>query len=194
MTRLVRSAAAGGAAGRLRRSSPAASDIPPLPCWLKVRVFQSEDMSRHYPSRPVVGVGAIITQGDAVLLVRRGRAPQKGNWSIPGGVLQVGETLEEGVRREVREEVGLDVQVIERVEVVERILPDAAGKLEYHYVLIDYLCEPAGGTLQAADDAAEAVWVDRGDLDQYQITPGTTEVINRAFEIRGRLAGGTEGA
>ena len=156
-------------------------------------MFQSEEMSRHYPSRPVVGVGAIITQGDAVLLVRRGRAPQKGNWSIPGGVLQLGETLEEGVRREVREEVGLEVRVVERVDVVERVLPDTAGKIEYHYVLIDYLCEPAGGTLHAGDDAAEAAWVDRRDLDHYQITPGTAEVIHAAFEERDRSAGRTTG-
>lgn len=150
-------------------------------------------MSRHYPSRLVVGVGAIITRGDEVLLVRRGREPQKGIWSVPGGVLHVGETLEEGVRREVREEVGLDVRVVERVEVLERILPDAAGKLEYHYILIDYLCEPTGGTLQAADDAAEAAWVDRSDFDDYEITPGTIEVINGAFEARDRLARAIEG-
>jgi 8-oxo-dGTP diphosphatase len=150
-------------------------------------------MSRRYPSRPVVGVGAIITRGDEVLLVRRGREPQKGIWSVPGGVLHVGETLEEGVRREVREEVGLDVRVVERVEVLERILPDAAGKLEYHYILIDYLCEPTGGTLQAADDAAEAAWVDRSDFDDYEITPGTIEVINGAFEARDRLARAIEG-
>jgi len=151
-------------------------------------------MSRHYPSRLVVGVGAIITRGDEVLLVRRGREPQKGLWAIPGGVLKVGETLEEAILREVREEVGLEVRVVERVEVVERILPDAKGELEYHYVLIDYLCEPAGGTLQAADDAAEAAWVDHGDLDEYAITTGTTEVINRAFELRDGLARYTNGA
>ena len=145
-------------------------------------------MSRRYPSQPVVGVGAIITNRDSVLLVRRGREPQKGIWSIPGGVLQLGETLEEGIRREVREEAGLDVRVVERIEVVERILPDATGKLEYHYILIDYLCEPTGGALQAADDAAEAAWVDRGDLDEYEITPGTTAVIERAFEVRDQLA------
>ena len=149
-------------------------------------------MSRRYPSRPVVGVGAIITRGDAVLLVRRGREPQKGIWSIPGGVLKVGETLEEGVCREVREEVGLDVRVLERVEVVERILPDADGKVEYHYILIDYLCEPTGGSLQAADDAAEAAWVERGDLDTYAITTGTTTVIDQAFEVRDNLPRGIE--
>ena len=145
-------------------------------------------MSRRYPSRPIVGIGAIITRGGAVLLVRRGGEPQKGIWSIPGGVLQLGETLEEGVRREVREEAGLDVRVVERVEVVERILPDATGRLEYHYILIDYLCERTGGTLRAADDAAEAAWVDRRDLDEYEITSGTIEVINRAFKVRDRLA------
>ena len=90
--------------------------------------------------------------------------------------------------------MGLEVRVVERVEVVERILPDAKGKLEYHYILIDYLCEPAGGTLQAADDAAEAAWVDHRDLDEYAITTGTTEVINRAFELRDGLARHTNGA
>ena len=101
--------------------------------------------------------------------------------------------MEEGVRREVREEAGLDVRVVERIEVVERILPDATGRLEYHYILIDYLCERTGGTLRAADDAAEAAWVDRRDLDEYEITSGTPEVINRAFEVRDRLARGIDG-
>ena len=118
--------------------------------------------------------------------------PKRESGRSPAACSRWARLLEEGVRREVREEVGLDVRVVERIEVVERILPDADGKVEYHYILIDYLCEPTGGTLQAADDAAEAAWVERADLDQYAITPGTTEVIDRGFEVRDQLASGIE--
>ena len=130
-------------------------------------------MSRRYPSRPVVGVGAIITEGPRVLLVRRGREPSKGLWSIPGGMLELGESLVDGIRREVREEVGLDVRVLETVEVLERIIYDDDGKIEYHYVLVDYVCEPLSGTLQVADDADAAEWVNRRDVSRYEITKGT---------------------
>ena len=146
-------------------------------------------MSRRYPSRPVVGVGAIITDGDRVLLVRRGREPSKGLWSIPGGMLELGESLVEGIRREVREEVGLDVQVLEMVEVLDRVIYDDDGKIEYHYVLVDYVCKPLSGTLRVADDADAAEWVNRRDVSSYEITKGTPAVIEKAFAVRDALAG-----
>ena len=145
-------------------------------------------MSRRYPSRPVVGVGAIITDGDRVLLVRRGREPSKGLWSIPGGMLELGESLVDGIRREVREEVGLEVRVLETVEVLERIIYDDDGKIEYHYVLVDYLCEPLGRTLRVADDADAAEWVRRRNVSSYEITKGTPAVIEKAFAVRDALA------
>ncbi len=145
-------------------------------------------MGRSYPSRPVVGVGAIVIDEDRVLLVERGREPLKGYWSLPGGALELGESLEEGVQREVREESGLDVRIVDRVEVFERITPDEDGKVRYHYVLIDYLCEVEGGELRAGDDAAQAVWYPRAALSDLSITHGTLPVIEKGFELRDRLA------
>jgi 8-oxo-dGTP diphosphatase len=141
---------------------------------------------RRYPSRPILGVGAIILQRDRVLLVERGKAPLKGYWSLPGGVLEVGERLEEGIRREVLEETGLRVEPRAVVEIFERIMPDAAGKPEYHYVLVDYLCRAVGGTLCAASDCARAEWVPRRQLREYHITSGTLPVIEKAFRERAK--------
>lgn len=142
-------------------------------------------MGRSYPSRPVAGVGAIVLDGERVLLAQRANEPQRGMWSIPGGGVELGETLVEGVRREVREETGLDVRVGELVEVLERIQRDDEGEVEYHYVLADYLCEPVGGQLTAGDDAAAVRWVDRCGVSDLPMTPGTPAVIEKAFRLRG---------
>ncbi len=138
-------------------------------------------MRRKYPVRPVVGVGAIILRRGRVLLVLRRRPPAAGLWSLPGGVLEAGERLEDGVRREVLEETGLKVAPLRVFEVFERILRQEDGRLEYHYVLIDYLCRVTGGELRPSDDAGAAEWVRRDDLRRRQITEGTREVILRAF-------------
>lgn len=116
-----------------------------------------------------------------MLLVKRGRAPLKGYWSIPGGVLESGERLEAGLRREVLEETGLRVKPLEIVEVFERILNDAQGRPEYHYVLIDYRCRVTGGTLAPDDDVSSAEWVPRAALKRYRMTNGTLRVIEEAF-------------
>jgi 8-oxo-dGTP diphosphatase len=126
-------------------------------------------------------VGAIILQGESVLLVERGKEPLKGWWSLPGGVLEVGERLEDAIRREVLEETGLSVEVLGVVEIFERIMPDADGRAEYHYVLIDYLCLPVGGTLAPADDVSRAEWAPRASLGEYRITEGSLPVIEKAF-------------
>lgn len=139
---------------------------------------------RRYPDRPIVGVGALILDGDRILLVERGKEPLKGLWSLPGGVLETGETLEEGLRREVREETGLEIEAPKVHEIFERILRDADGACEYHYVLIDYVCRKAGGVLRAADDACRAEWVSRARMAEYRITEGTLPVIERAFAGR----------
>src|SRR5438552_2376418 len=141
---------------------------------------------RRYPSRPILGVGGIILDRDRVLLVLRGRPPLKGYWSLPGGVLEVGERLEEGLQREVLEETGLQVETRGVVEIFERIMHDAAGQPEYHYVLIDYLCRVTGGTLCAASDCARAEWVPRRRLGEYRITEGTPPVIEKAFRNRAK--------
>ncbi len=128
-----------------------------------------------------MGVGAILIHADRVLLVRRGRPPAQGLWSLPGGVLEAGERLEDCVRREVREETGLELSALGVFEVFERIMRDQEGRLEYHYVLIDYLCRAAGGEARPGGDASAAEWVRRRDLRSRPITEGTLEVILRAL-------------
>lgn len=136
---------------------------------------------RRYPVRPFLGVGALIFQASNILLVERGKEPLKGYWSLPGGILETGERLEDAIRREVREETGLEVEPLSIFEIFERIMPDAHGRTEYHYVLIDYWCRPTGGRLQAASDVSRAVWVAERDLSEYRLTEGTLAVIERGF-------------
>ncbi len=127
------------------------------------------------------GVGALILEGDRILLVERAREPLKGWWSLPGGVLEPGELLRDAVIREVREETGLVIEPIEMMEIYERIMRDEEGRVEYHYVLMDFLCRVIGGNLAAADDACGAQWFARGELAALRITEGTLPVIERAF-------------
>ena len=143
--------------------------------------MSSTNEDRRYPSHPFVGVGALIFDAAKILLVERGKEPLKGYWSLPGGILETGEKLEAAIRREVLEETGLEVEPLSMFEIFERIMPDADGRPEYHYVLIDYLCRPAGGRLQAASDVSRVAWVAEPNLGEYRITDGTLAVIERAF-------------
>lgn len=136
---------------------------------------------RQYPPRPVVGVGAVIVEDGRVVLIRRKFEPLAGQWSLPGGTLELGESLEAGVAREMHEETGLEVEVGPVVEVFDRILLDAEGRVRYHFVLIDYLCAPRGGALQAGSDVDAAVWADPSDLSEYQLTAKAIGVIQRAL-------------
>jgi 8-oxo-dGTP diphosphatase len=147
----------------------------------------NEEESRRFPSRPLLGVGALIFRGGEVLIVERGTEPLKGYWSIPGGLLEVGEKLVDGIRREVREETGLDVEPLYVFEIFERIMPDADGKPEYHYVLIDYVCRLNGGELVASSDVSTARWVAEQNLPEYRLTEGTRAVLERAFNERNKL-------
>ena len=142
---------------------------------------------REFPERPIVGVGGIVIDGDRVLLVQRATEPLKGQWSIPGGALELGESLTEGVARELPEETGVAVEPTEVVEVLNRVLKTPEGLVKYHYVLIDYLCHPlnAATVPTAASDAGDARWVARADLGDYQLRPDMLDVIEKAFRMAG---------
>jgi mutator protein MutT len=145
-------------------------------------------MPRDYPERPIIGVAAVVIEDDRVVLVRRGRAPAYGEWSLPGGAVELGEALEGAVVREVEEEIGLKVEVVELVAVLDRIFLDTAGQVQFHYVLIDFLCRRTGGRLQASSDALSCAQVPFAALSGYKLTKETRGVINRAYQ---RLNGGT---
>ena len=119
-----------------------------------------------------------------ILIVERGREPLKGYWSLPGGLVETGETLEQALKREILEETGLEVKLVHMFEVFERIMRDPQGQAEYHYVLMDYVCKVVGGDLRAGDDVSRAAWVPRADLKNYRLTEGTLDVIERAYAQR----------
>ena len=141
---------------------------------------------RRYPQRPIVGVGAIMLRRDRILMAQRGKEPLKGCWSLPGGALEIGESLDFAVRREIREETGLEIEPLGVFEIFERIIRDEAGAAEYHYVLIDYICRVTGGTLCAGDDVCRVEWVAPAGLQNLEITEGTLGVIEKAFRKRRR--------
>jgi 8-oxo-dGTP diphosphatase len=148
-------------------------------------------MRREYPEAPIAGVGAVIVaaeaaQGPKVLLIRRAQEPLQGQWSLPGGAVELGETLEEAIRREALEETGLAIEVVDVVKAFDRIARDGEGRVRYHYVLVDFLCRVMGGvdceqTVACATDALEARWAGRDELEG--LTPLTVEVIQKAWRM-----------
>ncbi|MFP5226985.1 MAG: NUDIX hydrolase [Acidobacteriota bacterium] len=138
-------------------------------------------MRREYPDAPIAGVGAVIVRDRHVLLIRRGQEPLKGEWSLPGGAVELGETLGAAICREVLEETGLVVEVVDTVKVFDRISRDDEGRVRYHYVLVDFLCRVTGGSLACATDAVEARWATAEELDG--LTPLTVEVIRKALQM-----------
>ena len=138
-------------------------------------------MAREYPEAPVAGVGGVVICGDEVLLVRRAFPPRQGEWSLPGGRLELGESLPDAVRREVREETGIEVAVGPLVAAFDRVHRDEAGRVRYHFVIVDYLCRPIGGTLCAGDDAADARWVARGAVAALGVNAHAVAVIEKGF-------------
>ena len=151
------------------------------------------DGRREFPDRPVVGVGGVVILDGRALLIRRGSEPLKGQWSIPGGTLELGETLVEAVRRELREETALDVRVLELIEVFERIFPDADAnpssspavppRPQYHFVIVDYLCEAVAGSPRAGSDVTDVALVNEEGLPAYNLTPSATRVVRKAFAM-----------
>lgn len=140
-------------------------------------------VEREFPSTPLVGVGAVVVQDRRVLLVRRGTEPLKGHWTLPGGLLEVGEALTAGVIREVREETGLDVEPIELIELLDRIHHEG-DRVRYHYVIADYLCRVTGGELRAASDADAVRWVERAEWKSHSalvLDPITVRVLKKGW-------------
>ncbi len=138
-------------------------------------------MNRRYPERPLVGVGAIIFRDDEVLLIQRGTEPSAGKWSVPGGLVELGESLQEAVVREVKEEVGLEVQVRDLVVALDRVILDQAGTIEYHYILLDFLCECNAGEPAPASDVLACAFVPISSLSRYDLTRGTERAILRGY-------------
>jgi ADP-ribose pyrophosphatase YjhB (NUDIX family) len=134
-------------------------------------------MKREYPESPLVGVGAVIVNNKRVLLIRRGTPPLLGEWSLPGGVLECGETLREAVVREAREETGLVVETDEMLGVYERLIRGDEERVRYHYVLIDFLCRPVGGDLNAGSDAADVRWFTRDELPALNLAYDANDVV-----------------
>jgi len=146
-------------------------------------------LQREYPVAPLAGVGAVIVHEGRVLLVQRGREPMLGKWTIPGGLIEVGEMLSEAVVRETREETGLDVEPVELIELLDRIQRDGE-RVRYHYVVADYLCRVTGGTAKAADDAAAVRWVERAEWNSHSalmLDPITVRVIEAAWQRAAQL-------
>lgn len=153
--------------------------------------------SREYPQRPVVGVGGVVIDQGRALLIRRGSEPLRGEWSIPGGTLELGESLEQGVTRELREETGLDVRVLELIEVFDRIFPDdCSGSSEkkhrprFHFVIVDYLCERISGEARAGSDVTDVAFASEDEFGRYHLTETATRILKKAFAMdRAREAG-----
>ena len=164
-------------------------------------------MSKEYPDRPVVGVGGVVIENGRALLIRRGCEPLLGQWSIPGGTLELGESLEHGVVRELKEETGLTVHIVEMIEVFDRIYEDeidaaggeavessgAAAKKKgprFHYVIIDYLCERVDGAPRAGSDVTDVAFAAEEELEKYGLTETATRILQKAFAMdRARHAG-----
>ena len=148
---------------------------------------------RQYPERPVIAIGGVVISDGRVLLIRRGQPPLEGRWSIPGGILEIGETIADAIARELFEETGVRARALALVEVYEKVLRDAGDRAQYHFVILDYLCEWQEGSARAGSDVTEAVWVREEELKQFQLTGAAARVVRKAFAMareRGNAAHG----
>jgi 8-oxo-dGTP diphosphatase len=151
-------------------------------------LFPNMSFSREYPERPVVGVGGVVIEAGRALLIRRGSEPLRGQWSIPGGTLELGESLEQGVARELQEETGLEVRVLELIEVFDRIFPqddppatDKKSPPRFHFVILDYLCQRLSGEPRAGSDVTDVAFATEDELEKYHLTEAATRVLKKAF-------------
>jgi 8-oxo-dGTP diphosphatase len=138
-------------------------------------------MAREYPEHPVVGVGAVIVRDGRALIVKRAHEPRKGEWSLPGGLLELGESLVDAVKREIKEETNLDIEVGPVIETFDRVHRDDAGKIRYHFVIVDYVCWPITGDASPGSDAEEVAWVTASDIDSYNVNAHAKAVIERGL-------------
>jgi len=137
-------------------------------------------MSREYPAAPIVGLGAVVWHQGKVLMIRRGRPPRAGIWSLPGGAQLLGETVEEGIRREIREETGVEIELLGLLAVIDSVQHDADGRIVYHYTIIDYAARWLSGDVQAGDDAADAAWFAPEELAGLELWAETMRVIEES--------------
>ena len=134
---------------------------------------------RLYPDKPMVGVGVLISEEDRYLIIRRAVEPDKGLWSIPGGMVEIGERVSDAAVREAKEETGLDVEIVGLLDVVDKIVKDEEGRIRFHFVILDYRATPTGGVLQAASDALDARWVIAEEFPDYELSPTLVEMLKR---------------
>ena len=144
-------------------------------------------MRREYPSQPIVGVGAVIVQEGKILLAKRGSEPGKGKWSVPGGHVELGEKLEKAVIREVKEETNLEVEVVRLIDAVDNIIGDSNGKLQFHFVILDYLAKAKGGVLQPSSDVLDTRWVRLEEAEDYDLTNVFRDFLERNKSELGKL-------
>lgn len=137
-------------------------------------------MSREYPVQPIIGLGAIVWKDGRVLMVQRGRPPRAGIWSLPGGAQDLGESVADGIRREIAEETGVQIELLGLVEVIDSIQRDADGRIRYHYTIVDYAARWVSGEAVAGDDAAAVAWVDPADLHRLDLWEETIRVIEKS--------------
>lgn len=138
-------------------------------------------MSREYPELPIPGVAAVVIRNDAILLVKRGQEPSQGVWGLPGGVVELGETIEEAVSREVKEETGVDISPVRLLTVLDSVTKDESGKIRYHYILFEFLCKFLGGEPKASSDVQAAMWVSLSSLGSVNIMPWTRKFIDKIY-------------
>ena len=139
------------------------------------------DVAREYPAHPVVGVGAVVVRDGKALIIKRAHEPRKGEWSLPGGLVELGESLIDAVRREIKEETSLDIEVGPIIETFDRVHRDDHGRIRYHFVIVDYVCWPAGGEAAAGSDAEAIAWVTGSEIDDYQVNAHAKAVIVRGL-------------
>ena len=144
-------------------------------------------IDRRYPARPIVGVGTVVMDSDMVLMIKRGKPPRQGSWSLPGGAQELGETIREAARREVREETGLEIGIFGLIDVVDSVRSDADDKIEYHYTLIDLAGYSVGGTLMAGGDAQDCRWFTRTEINAMDIWSETKRIISLAGDKFGAI-------